>query len=263
VKKKDILDFINHYLYVDKNGADAIYKYFAEQYNYCKKIPNDKTILVEHYHSEDEHKIIFHTLFGRRVNDCLSRVLAFVISKAEKKDVEIGINDNGFYIGSAKNVSILRNFELLKADKLDLVANAAIDKSEVYKRRFRHCAARSLMILRNYKGRTKRVGRQQVSSMILLKALERISKDFSILKEARREVLEDLMDIENTKEILRRIENKDIQIEEIQTQIPSPFAFKIALQGIMDIMRMEDRIDFLKRMHNQVLAKISLKAAKV
>jgi len=218
--------------------------------------------LVEHYHGDDGNKIIFHTLFGRRVNDCLSRILAFVISKNEKKDVELGINDNGFYISIPKNVNAMRSFELLKADKLDLVANAAIDKSEVYKRRFRHCAGRSLMILRNYKGRTKRVGRQQVSSMILMKALERISRNFSIIKEAKREVLEDVMDIEHTREILQGIEDKKIKVEEIQTNIPSPFAFKIALQGVMDILRIEDRIDFLKRMHNQVLAKISLKKGK-
>ena len=201
-------------------------------------------------------------LFGRRVNDCLSRVLAFVISKHEKKDVEIGINDNGFYISCPKHVNAMRSFELLKANKLDLVANLAIDKSEVYKRRFRHCAGRSLMILRNYKGKRKRVGRQQVSSMILMKALERISKNFTIIKEAKREVLEDIMDIEHTKEILQGIEDGNIKIDEIHTKIPSPFAFNLALQGVMDIMRIEDRIDFLKRMHNQVLAKISLQKGK-
>ena len=46
-----------------------------------------------------------------------------------------------------------------------------------------------LMILRSYKGHQKRVGRQQVSSMILLSAVKRISADFTILKEAKREVL--------------------------------------------------------------------------
>jgi len=263
MNKKDIIEFIHSYLYVDKNSAESIYVYFKEMYDYAKIFPTDKRILVEHYHGDDGNKIIFHTLFGRRVNDCLSRVLAFVISKNEKKDVELGINDNGFYISIPKNVNAMRSFALLKADKLDLVANAAIDKSEVYKRRFRHCAARSLMILRNYKGRTKRVGRQQVSSMILMKALERISRNFSIIKEAKREVLEDVMDIEHTREILQGIEDKKIKVEEIQTNIPSPFAFKIALQGVMDILRIEDRIDFLKRMHNQVLAKISLKKGKV
>ena len=132
----------------------------------------------------------------------------------------------------------------------------AIDKTEVLKRRFRHCATRSLMILRQYKGRTKRVGRQQVSSMILINALKRISPDFSILKEAKREVLEDLMDVKNSVEIIKLIEDKKIKIKEINTTIPSPFAFNLVLEGYTDIFKIEDKIEFLKRMHLHLMAKI-------
>ena len=259
--KKEILGFIHDYLYVDKNAAEAIYAYFKEQYDYLGKFGTDKTLLVEHYSDERDSKLIFHAMFGRRVNDCLSRALAFAISRTEHKDVEIGINDNGFYVAGPK-VNVMKAFKLLKSGKLDLVLNMAIDNSEVFKRRFRHCAGRALMILRIYKGRKKRVGRQQVSSMILMNALKRISPDFSILKEARREVLEDLMDIVHTKEILKEIEDGKLKIIEVQTKIPSPFAFNIALQGYMDIMKIEDKMEFLKRMHTLVMAKIGLEGAR-
>jgi len=112
------------------------------------------------------------------------------------------------------------------------------------------------MILRQYKGRIKRVGRQQVSSMLLMSAVKRISKDFSILKEARREVLEDLMDIDNSVKILEKIESKKIKIKEINTRIPSPFAFNLVLQGYTDVFKVEDKVEFLRRMHQNVLAKI-------
>jgi hypothetical protein len=115
------------------------------------------------------------------------------------------------------------------------------------------------MILRNYKGHIKNVGRQQVSSMILMNSLKRIDPNFSILKEAKREVLEDLMDINNTQFILDNIENKKIIIEEIVTTVPSPFAFGLIAQGYTDILKMEDKVEFLKRMHNNVLTKLSLK----
>ena len=95
--------------------------------------------------------------------------------------------------------------------------------------------------------------------MILMAALKRIDPDFSILKEARREVLEDLMDIENTKKVIQGIEDGKIKIEQIFTDMPSPFAFNLIVQGYTDILKMEDKIEFLKRMHNNVLAKISLK----
>jgi ATP-dependent helicase Lhr and Lhr-like helicase len=257
--KKEILKFINKYLYVDKNGTNAIYEYFKDQFNYVKEIPSNKKILIEHYEDEHGKKIIFHSLFGRRVNDVLSRALAFAISKTQHRDVEVGISDNGFFLSAEKTIYPKKAFDMLRSEKIELVMRNAIDKSEVLKRRFRHCASRAFMILRNYKGKTKRVGRQQVSSMLLISAVRRIDENFSILKEARREVLEDLMDIDNAKKILKDIEDKKIVIKEIHTKIPTPFAFNLALAGYIDVLKIEEKTEFLRRMHNMVKAKIGLK----
>lgn len=261
--KKEILKFIHDYLYVDEYGAESIYEYFEEQHSYAE-IPHDKKIVIEHYDDTKNKYIIFHTLYGRRTNDVLSRALAFVVSKMTGKDVEININDNGFYllVPRSRNIQVNRAFNMLKEDNLEQIMKHALDKTEVLGRRFRHCASRSLMILRNYRGKNKSVSRQQLNSRLLISAIKRISNDFIILKEARREVLEDLMDIEHAKQILNEIEQNKIQLKEIHTEIPSPFAFNLISMGYADIMKMEDKQTFLKNMHNQVLAKISLKKRK-
>jgi len=256
--RQEIIDFILEYLYVDHNAANAIYQYFYEQFNFSE-IPSNTRIIVEHTKDMRGNIIVFHTLYGRRVNDCLSRAVAFAVSRTQHRDVEIGINDNGFYVRSDKKFDLMAAFKRIKSTELRKVMEFAIEQTEVMKRRFRHCASRSLMILRNYKGRQKRVGRQQVGSMILMSALKRIDPDFSILKEARREVLEDLMDIENTEKVIKGIESNSIKIEEVHTEIPSPFAFNLVVQGYTDILKMEDKIEFLKRMHQNVLAKLSTK----
>ena len=215
---------------------------------------------MEHYTNERGVKhVIFHTLYGRRINDCLSRAVAFAISRTQHRDVEIGISDNGFYIGSDKTVNVMHAFKLIKSKEFRKLLDMAIDRTEILRRRFRHCAMRALMILRTYKGYTKRVGRQQVSSQILINAVKRISPDFSILKEARREVLEDLMDVDNAQKIIEGIEKGSIKIKEIQTTIPSPFAFNLIAQGVTDILKIEERIEFLRRMHKNVIAKIGIK----
>jgi len=256
--KNEILEFINNYLYVDNKAANAIYEYFYEQFQYSV-IPFESRIVIEHTKDHFGNLLVFHTLFGRRVNDCLSRAVAFAVSRTEHKDIEIGINDNGFYLRCQQKIDIMKSFRKIKSEELRKVMEYAIENSEIFKRRFRHCATRAMMILRNYRGVQKRVGRQQVSSQILLSALKQIDPNFVILKEAKREVLEDLMDIENTRLILEKIEKKSIKIEETHTDIPSPFSFNLVMQGYTDILKMEDRIEFLKRMHNNVLAKISLK----
>lgn len=261
LSKKEILKFIYEFVYVDENAANAIYAYMKEQYYYMG-IPHLNTIYIEQYKDPEKDYTIFHTLYGRRVNDVVSRALAFAIAKSQHRDVEVGINDNGFYISSEKQVNVVSAFKLLKAKQLYEVMDKAIENSEVLKRRFRHCATRALMILKTYKGHTKNVGRQQVSSMILMSAIKRISPDFFILKEARREVLEDLMDIANAQVVLKAVEENKVKIKEVQTTIPSPFAFNSVLEGYSDIVRVEERQEFLRRMHNSVLAKIGLKNKK-
>ncbi len=256
--KEDILKFINKYLYLDNNAANAIYQYFKEQYEYAE-IPTSTNLLVEHYDEGEKKYAVFHTLYGRRVNDCLARAVAYAISKIQHRDVEIGISDNGFYVASVHPIQAVRAFEMLKSSRIEELMALALDKTEVLRRRFRHCAARALMILTHYKGHEKRVGRQQVSSMILLQAVKRISEDFPILKEARREVLEDLMDIANTKQVLKDINDGKVKINEITTNVPSPFSFMLVLQGYLDVLRMEDRVEFLKRMHQSVIESIEIK----
>lgn len=259
-KKEDILSFIKTYLYLDDNAMHAIYRYFYEQYLFSS-IPHDKQMLVEFYQDDKTLKkyVLFHSLYGRRVNDVLSRAIAFAVCKLQKKkprDIELGINDNGFYLASEKPMQVLRALDALKKEDLWTVMRLALEKTEVLKRRFRHCAGRALMILRNYKGREKKVGKQQVSSMILMSALKRINDNFSILKEARREVLEDLMDIEHASLVLRQLRERDIDLKQFHTSLPSPFAFSLITEGYTDILRMEDKVDFIKRMHKNVLAKL-------
>ncbi len=261
VPKKEILEFINKHLYVDEIAAQAIYNYMYDQYHFIG-IPNLRWLLVEHYNDGKKKYSIFHTTFGRRVNDVLARAVAFAISRTQHRDVEMGIRDNGFYVASDKPINAVKAFEMLKSKDLRKLMELAIEKSEVLKRRFRHCAGRALLILRNYMGRRKRVGRQQVSSMILLSAVRRISNNFCILKEARREVLEDLMDIENAAKILELIETKKFKVTEQSTKIPSPFSFNLIAQGYADLLKVDDKLEFLRRMHGLVQAQIGLNLKK-
>lgn len=92
--------------------------------------------------------------------------------------------------------------------------------------------------------------------MILINAVKRISPNFCILKEARREVLEDLMDIANTIKVLEGVEQKKILVKEISLSMPSPFSFNLVLSGHTDIMKIEDKVEFLRKMHQRVLAEI-------
>lgn len=260
-KKTDqqLLSFIETHCHVDETTASAILEYFRQQYRYAE-IPTNKKIIVEFFkENDDKRHLIFHSLFGRRTNDALSRAYGFAIGRLIHKDVEIAMNDNGFVISSSSKMPLERALQLVKANELRKLLEMAIERTEILNRRFRHCATRALMILRTYKGRSKSAGRQQVSSRLLLHAVKRIDDNFAILKEARREVLEDLMDIQHAQLIVEGIEKGLIQVKKIEVNSPSPFAFNLYAQGYTDILKMEDRLAFIQRMHQKVLEQIDKK----
>jgi ATP-dependent Lhr-like helicase len=253
--KSEIKRFILDYVYCDENSAEAIYNYYYEQF-YYSLIPTERRILIETYVDGEKKYYIFHSLYGRRVNDALCRAVAYVASN--KTDLEMGISDNGFFIASVQPLQVEKAFKLLagKPKELKKILEEAVEKTETFKRRFRHCATRALMILRNYKGASKTVGRQQVKSDVLYYAVRKISSDFPILKETKREILEDVMDLKSSEQVLEWVKDGKIRIDKIQTEYPSPFSLNLVLQGYADLMRMENKILFLKRMHEKVMEKI-------
>ncbi|NCN98955.1 ATP-dependent helicase [Candidatus Pacearchaeota archaeon CG10_big_fil_rev_8_21_14_0_10_35_219] len=245
-KPKEAIDFIEDYLYINRAGAKNIYQYIREQYKFSE-IPDNRTIVVEKF-KEDKEYLLFHSMVGRRVNDALARAYAFAAARFRMRDIEIGINDNGFFI-AGEQLDEKKILKAVTADKLDGILKQAIEKTDVLKRRFRHCAARGLMILRSYKGRTKSVGKQQVHSHFLLAAVKKISDEFPILREARREVLEDLMDVGNAKKVLLKLDSGKMKFKVVRTPMVSPFGLNLIMQGHADLIKVEDKIKFLKRIH--------------
>jgi ATP-dependent Lhr-like helicase len=244
--KEKCIGFIKEYIYCTGKAGEEIYNYFLEQEMFSA-VPDDRTIVVEKF-KEDKEYLMFHTLFGRRVNDALARAYAFAGARLKERDIEMGIHDNGFYIAGEK-LDEDRILKWVKAKDLKLILKEAIEKTDVLKRRFRHCAARALMILRQYKGREKSVGKQQVHSGFVYMAVKKLSNEFPILREARREVMEDLMDISNAERVLKWIEEGKIEFKVVRVPIVSPFGLGILMQSRHDLIKMEDRAKFLRRMH--------------
>ncbi len=262
--KDAIKNFIRGYLYVDELATESLYRYLSEQAAFSE-IPHSKRILVEYYQEELQPNrwkspiktwVIFHMLYGRRVNDALSRALAWLIARREDKDVEIGITDHGFYLAYEGSVRVMTAFELLKERDVRSVLKSALTNTEILKRRFRHCATRSLMILKNYKGQRKSVGSQQMKATILQSAVEALDDRFPVLREAYREVMEDSMDVDHAEEVLEKIRSGEVEIVGRITEHPSPFAFHIVMQGRSDLIKIEDRQAFLQRMYREVMGEL-------
>ncbi len=249
---------------MDKNTRSSITSYFTEQLLFAKHVPNDKLVLIEKTSDEkgERNYLVFHSLYGRRVNDALSRLFAIEASDMFETDVGLMINDNGFVIVTDAALKIG------KEDISRLVSNVAnsdaariiranVRRTEMMKRRFRHAAVRSFMVLRNYKGKKISVKRQQINSELVLKAAEEISPDFPVVKETYREIMDDVMDLPRAREILKKLKEGEIAYEIIETQVPSPFSHVMVTFGEADVVMMKDRRKHLRELHKHVMQQIS------
>ena len=254
--KDEIMEFLYDYLYVDEFAANSIYEYFNEQYQYAQ-IPHRQKLLVEYYTGFGGRKfVVFHSLFGRKTNDAIARAVAFLASDMNKRNITISIADNGFYLSSDGKMGALEALKRLNPQNFENILIKSLDKTETLASRFRHCAGRSLMTLRRYKGQEKSVGRQQVRGKILLKYIQEMDNEFPILKESRREATEDYMDIKNAKRVIGWLSSGEMEIKTISTVIPTPFAFNLVSQGYLEVLKQNDKAEFSKRMHRAVLDKI-------
>ena len=254
--KEEIMEFLHEYLYVDEFAANSIYEYFNEQFLYAQ-IPHKQRLVVEYYTGFGGRKfVVFHSLFGTKTNDAIARAVAYLASDRNKRNITISITDNGFYLSSDGKMGALEALKRLTPDNFENILIRSLDKTETLASRFRHCAGRSLMTLRRYKGHEKSVGRQQVRGKILLKYIQEMDNNFPILKESRREATEDYMDIKNAKRVISWIHSGEMEIKTINTIIPSPFAFNLVSQGYLEVLKQNDKSEFTKRMHRAVIEKI-------
>ncbi|MCD6403077.1 MAG: ATP-dependent helicase [Candidatus Aenigmarchaeota archaeon] len=259
-KKGEIKDYLKKVCHTNEYAANSIYEYFKLEYEFLKSLgvsefPSDRVVLVEKFYDEYGRKnVVWHTLFGRRVNDALSRAFAYVIGKRIRRNVGVAVSDNGFVLILPLDKEV-NPLDYVNSKNLREILKKAIRKTEMMKRRFRHCATRGLMILRNYKGHEIKVSRQQANAETLIKVVEDL-EDFPIIKETYREILEDSMDVVDAEKVLEWIESGKIKVKEVETDVPSPFAHNIVLIGMSDIVLMEDKKEMLKRLYDKILRKV-------
>ncbi len=241
---------------VDEGSANTIVSYFKEQ-RLVAKLPTDRRLVIEGYvDASGTRHAVFHFPFGRRVNDALSRAFAHALSGRLGCNVTVSVTDDCFMLTAAKRFELEGLEGMVRSGDLETMLRSAVKDSELFHQRFRHTATRSFMVLRNYKGRELSVARQQLRSRRLLDALHELN-DFPVMAETYSEILTDVMDLDNAREVLESIESGARRVEHIPfTGVPSPFAHNVVLVGVSDIVLMEDRSMLLREMHRKVLARV-------
>lgn len=253
-EEDEIIRWLKDEYRIDKGSAQTVISYFREQKAVISRLPTDKSLLVEgHIGKDGKYNIIFHACFGRKTNDALSRAYAYKISKEFNCNANVSITDDNFMITTKKRIPLQKVESLLSSDEIEKVLKKCVKNTELFKQRFRHCAGRALMILRNYKGREISVSKQKMRSQKILESFHAL-EDFPIIKETYNEILYQVLNLDKAEKVLKDIEGGKITFETSDySDTPSPFAHGVLMAGISDVIMMEDRSSLLRQFHQKVL----------
>ncbi len=253
----DVITWLRENYRIDEGSARTMISYFKEQSALVKELPTDKTILIEgHIGQDGNYNIIFHACFGRETNDALSRAYAHKISKKFNCNANVSITDDNFMITTGKKIPLGELTELLSHKDIEKILRRCIRNTELFEQRFRHCAQRALMILRNYKGREISASNQKIRSKKILEMLKH-KQDFPMVKETYNEILYQVLDLDKAKEVLRSIDQGKISmVTSDYSETPSPFTHNVLMAGISDVIMMGDRSNLLRQYHQKVLEQV-------
>nr|WP_278259600.1 hypothetical protein [Nocardioides convexus] len=108
-------------------------------------------------------------------------------------------------------------------DEIEEVVTREVGGSALFAARFRECAARALLLPRRDPGRRSPLWQQRQRAAALLEVASRYPS-FPIVLETVREVLNDVYDLPGLTTLLRRVEQREVTVTEVETNQPSPYA---------------------------------------
>ena len=194
-------------------------------------LPDDRTILIEHYKdSTGSHQVMIHAMFGRKVNAPLALLARHAAQNITGRDIGCVDDEDGIllypYGGEKLPERLLYQID---PERVRALLEAMLPVTPLFNMTFRYNAARALMMGMRQGGRQP-LWMQRLKSAELQGMLSG-EKNHPLIRETRRECLEDQWDIDGVLSVLNDIRTGHIRIREIYMDSPSPMSLPFQWQA--------------------------------
>ncbi|MFL6089997.1 MAG: DEAD/DEAH box helicase [Aeromicrobium sp.] len=210
----------------DRAGVNLA-AFLRDQAEATGSVPTDRTLVVERYRDElGDWRILLHSPYGRRVHAPWALAVGARIIERYGVDGSVVAGDDGIVARVPDlDAAELPGAELFvfEPDELERLVTEQVGGSALFASRFRECAARALLLPRRNPGARAPLWQQRQRASQLLE-VAREHPEFPILLETARECLQDVYDVPYLDALTRRIARREVDLVEVTTQQPSPFA---------------------------------------
>jgi len=159
------------------------------------------------------------------VNEGLGALIAWRISQQADMLIQVTMNDYGFSLTSEGNFPFDETSwrELLTEENLLEDLLACMNTAELARRQFREVARVSGLVLQGLPGKKSGNRDLQTSSNLLYEVFERYDPDNLLLEQARREILDNQLELTRLKTTLKSLSTRPIHFQECDRLTPMAF----------------------------------------
>ncbi|HFU1358929.1 TPA: ATP-dependent helicase [Citrobacter farmeri] len=226
----------------DDNVLSNIKGLIDDQKNATGVLPWSRHLVLERCRDEmGDWRVILHSPYGRRVHAPWALAIAGRLHAQWGADASIVASDDGIVAripdsdGKLPDAAIF----LFEPEKLLRIVREAVSSTALFAARFRECTARALLMPGRTPGRRSPLWQQRLRASQLLEIAAGYP-DFPIILETARECLQDVYDLDALEQVIRRLNTGEIQISEVTTPAPSPFATDLLFGYVAEFMYATD-----------------------
>ena len=215
---------------LDEIAAKTARDFLKRQLDATGVLPDDRTIIIEHFRDETGiHQMMVHSVFGKPVNEPLAILTQIAAKKHTNTNISYFTDDDGFLLFPYGECTLPNGLlNMIPTESARTVLEAVLPVTPLFNMTFRYNSARALMMGVRKAGRQP-LWVQRLRSAQMLDSLMQY-KNHPLIRETRRECLEDYWDLSGVEYVLEGIKSGSIQIREIFLETPSPMSMPLRHQ---------------------------------
>lgn len=223
---------------LDEYAAGNLVAYLHEQLDATNLLPSDQTLVVERFRDElGDWRLVVHSPYGTPVHAPWALAINARLRERYGVDGQAVASDDGIVVRIPDTDAEPPSGDVIvfEPDEIEAVVTDEVGGSALFAARFRECAARALLLPRRDPGRRSPLWQQRQRSAVLLEVASKYPS-FPIVLEAVRECLQDVYDLPSLVALMRGVDRREVQVVDVSTTQPSPFARSLLFGYVAQFM---------------------------
>lgn len=222
-------------------------------------LPARDELLVERVSNRDGHHLFVYPFEGRLVHEGLAALWALRLSRLRAISFSMAMNDYGFVLVSPTEPPLDEALRggLLSSENMAEDILSSLNATEMSKRQFREIARVAGLLFQGYPGQRKLSRHLQASSNLFYDVFWEYDRENLLLKQARREVLEQQLEEQRMQRALERMERSRVLV--MSPGRLTPLAFPLVADRLRDRLSSEtfaQRVQRLQATLEQIAARV-------